>query len=153
MKKFLTLLFGLLIFNLSFSFDIDILEKDVVPGSKFSQTIRIYPENNKFPNEEDMRKIALGIKQRNAGYSNYFIHFILPNMPLNEGSFATASNKDNDNNNMDVTILYHILEYDNNYSKYVDTKDGVYFLRNLDNPKNKETKNNKTMPWENVNIN
>lgn len=132
MKRVLILLFSLLIFSFSFSFDIEILEKDIVPGSKFSQTIRIYPENNKFPNEEDMQKIALGIKQRNAGYSNYFIHFLLPDMPLDEGSFATANNRNNDNENMNVTILYHILEYDDNYSKYVkQDKNGKYYLSDI----------------------
>lgn len=132
MKKILILLFTLLIFSFSFSFETDVLDEDVIPGIKFSQTLRIYLDDGKFPDKKSMQEIAYDIKKDNPGYENYFINFLLPNMPLNEGAFATANNRNGDNPDMKATILYFMLENNSHYSKYLKfDKNGNYYLKNM----------------------
>lgn len=144
MKKFILCLM-LLITTISFSFKTEILEKNIVPEIKYGITLKIYPEGNKFPTEEEMQDIAYEIKIQNRGYKNYFVHFLLPKMELDGGAFAVANDVNSDNPTMKVNILYNILEYDDNFSKYVDVNEnGNYFLRTLDNPKEIKLQSNST---------
>ena len=152
MKKFILCLM-LLITTISFSFKTEILEKNIIPEIKYGITLKIYPEGNKFPTEAEMQDIAYEIKIQNRGYKNYFVHFLLPESFSKDGNFAVANDVNSENPTMKVNILYNVLEYDDNFSKYVDVDEtGNYFLRTLDNPKKIKLKSNEPMPWDSVEL-
>ena len=135
MKKFV-FIFILLIYSLSFSLETEILDEDFILGERYSVTLRVYPEGNKFPTKSELQEIAYEIKEDFIDSKSYFVHFLLPKMELNSGAFAVANNNNGDNPTMEVEILYYILEYNKFYSKYVDyDENGEYYLRDLDNPK------------------
>lgn len=132
MKKIIIFMFHLFLFTNIFSFQTEVIEKSIIPQVKFSQTLKIYPENNKFPNEEDLQKIAYKIKSNNLGYENYFIHFILPDMILGNGGFAVCNSTKNSNPEMKAKILFDDLLFDDDYKKYVkETEDGKLYLTEI----------------------
>lgn len=78
--------------------DYEIIEKTVIPGTKYAIDVRI-----KYPvSETQINKAFYAMKAENSGYKNYFIHFYLPGMEVGSGAWAVANSVDN---NLEVKVL------------------------------------------------
>lgn len=64
----------------------EIIKKEVVTSEKFSIDLRI----DKKLSEEEIRKIAEEIKQKNPKFKRYFICYYLPDMEIDKGAWATS---------------------------------------------------------------
>lgn len=97
----------------------EILEKYVIHPTKYSLTLLVYPEDERFPGSKSLQKIALKIKNENPNFKNYYIHFMLPEMIMDNGAYAIANDTEFEENMfMEVKILKENL-YNTKYEKYL----------------------------------
>lgn len=128
MKKLLVLFLSLYSV-LCFAFKTETLEKDTMQNIRFTQSIIIYPEENKFPDKNELQVIAYKIKKENPNFKNYYIAFLLPDMVPGWEAYATANSENGNNPSMKAKIIYYDLISNKYYKQYVKTdENGNSFL-------------------------